>query len=305
MRELLPRELLTRRALVHCAVLPLCLNYYGQPLSAHAGVPPPVFVTDPAFGRLRSRYILFRPGQTLFESAGMIDSNPINKGTAERGLTVRGREQVAESARRLKEIGVGSPTIFYDNGARATQTAEVISQTLQIPRARLEPEFRWLEARGLGAWDGLDAKKTLARIRSMDALDIDNAADPSDDGTPSDSVNDVFSRLRNTISKIESTYGGGDFIIVPGDGTVLSVMAAAACSVDLREHARFSLPPGQFWDLRELVALWKAGDFVEMEAAVQTDEDTALGRQALRDIGPNLFSETEAGSWVLGPGVRR
>ena len=53
--------------------------------------------------------------------------------------------EVARSAAELEARGV-SPVIFYDNGARATQTAELLGRELAVPRARLEPEFRWLEA---------------------------------------------------------------------------------------------------------------------------------------------------------------
>ena len=36
-----------------------------------------------------------------------------------------------------------------------------------------------------------------------------------------------------------------------------------------------------------------------------TDADIARGREVLREMGPKMFGETEAGSWVLGEGVRR
>lgn len=36
-----------------------------------------------------------------------------------------------------------------------------------------------------------------------------------------------------------------------------------------------------------------------------TDADIARGREYLREMGPRMFGETEAGSWVLGEGVRR
>ena len=121
----------------------------------------------------------------------------------------------------------------------------------------------------------------------------------------SDSVNDVFSRMRNTIAKIENSYSGDDFVIIAGDASVLSVLAAAAAGADLREHARFELRPGEFWDLDELVRKYKSGEFTEREQMALSEEELARGRDALRDIGPKLFSDTEAGSWVLGPGVRR
>ena len=267
--------------------------------------PPPLIITDPSFLRLRNRYILFRPGETIFEAADLVDSNPINKGAEDRGLTAAGRSQVRRAAELLRERGVDAPIIFYDNGARATQTADILGDALSIPRNRMEPEFRWLEARGYGAFEGGSLRDATSTMRALDARDVDNRPEESEDGTPSDSANDVFSRMRNTIAKIESTYGGGDVVIVPGDATVLSVFAAVAAGVDLRDHSRFELRPGTFYDLRALVRDVRAGTFEPLPLAERTEGEIARGRAAIRDIGPKLFSETEAGSWVLGPGVSR
>ena len=255
------------------------------------------------FSRLRARYILLRPGETTFEAAGLVDSNPINKGIKERGLTDKGREQVLQSAQALKAAGV-DPTVFFDNGARAIQSADILSRELQIPRNRMEPEFRWLEARGLGALDGTDLRKASLQMRALDAVEMDSQAPQSEDGTPADSVNDVFSRLRNTVAKIENTYGSGDFVIIAGDSTVLSVFACAACGVDLREHSRFELPPGGFYDLRALRREWQEGRFTEPPPFLGgTDDEVRRGRDALREYGSALFSETAAGADILG--VRR
>ena len=130
-----------RRALLAGALLP-------RPAAAE----PQLQYPDPLFSRLRARYFLLRPGETTFEASGLVDSNPINKATSDRGLTPRGQEQVRRSAEALRAMGV-QPVVFYDTGARASQTADILAQALAIPRARLEPEFRWLEARGLGALD--------------------------------------------------------------------------------------------------------------------------------------------------------
>ena len=67
--------------------------------------------------------------------------------------------------------------------------------------------------------------------------------------------------MRNTIAKIENSYSGGDFVIVGGDLTVLSVFAAAACKCELTEHAQFTLRPGGFFELPELVREYAAGTF--------------------------------------------
>lgn len=209
------------------------------------------------------------------------------------------------SAKALQARGITSPVIFYDNGARGAQTADIIAGALTISRKDVEPEFRWLEARGMGELEGYSLSEAATTLRALDKEDIDNRAAPTDDGTPSDSVNDVFSRMRNTIAKIENSYSGGDFVIVPGDATVLSVFAAAACKCELTEHAQFTLRPGEFFDVRELVQEFAAGTFRPVALETPSAADIARGREVLREMGPRIFGETEAGSWVLGEGVRR
>lgn len=272
------------------------LLLHALPLATLRPSPGVAASVDPFFDRLRARYILLRPGETTFEAAGMVDSNPINKQAALRGLTEQGREQVRAAAEALAARGVTSPVIFYDNGARASQTADILANSLSVPRRDVEPEFRWLEARGLGALDGTDLQAATEYLHRIDAADVESAAEEAEDGTPSDSVNDVFGRMRNTIAKIETSYGGGDFVIIGGDAAVLSVFAAAACGTDLRDHGRFTLPPGGWYDLRQLVADYKAGRFEEAPLPAPSAEEVTRGREALREMGPRIFSDTAAGS---------
>ena len=102
--------------------------------------------------------------------------------------------------------------------------------------------------------------------------------------------------MRNTIAKIESVTGGGDYVIIGGSWEVLSVFAAAACGADLREHYRFELPPGGFYDLREVVSQWKAGTFEEAKVALPTDAEARRGRDVLDENVEKLFGETSAGA---------
>ena len=166
---MLDRPALTRRLLLSGLALWAPAT---APLPASSSCAPGSCVTDPRFSRLRNRYILFRPGECVFEAADIVDSNPINKQSEERGLTSKGREQVRHSVKALK--------------------ARCAAAGLMIPRKDVEPEFRWLEARGLGALEGGSLQEACAILRKLDAEDIDNAAEPTDDGTPSDSVNEVF-----------------------------------------------------------------------------------------------------------------
>jgi hypothetical protein len=77
------------------------------------------------------------------------------------------------------------------------------------------------------------------------------------------------------------------------------------CAADLRDHDQFELRPGEFYDLRSLVRRFQSGQFQRMELGTPSASEIAQGQEALRELGPRIFSETEAGSWVLGPSVRR
>ena len=81
------------------------------------------------------------------------------------------------------------------------------------------------------------------------------------------------------------------------------MFAAAACGDELTEHTRYELPPGDFWDLRELQREVRQGTFRPIVWDAPSDEEAGRGRAALRDMGAGrLFTETAAGSWVIGCG---
>eukprot|EP00962_Isochrysis_galbana_P021534 scaffold6354_cov126-Isochrysis_galbana.AAC.11 len=189
------------------------------------------------FQGLSNRYVLLRPGETTYDAAGIIDTNPINKLDVARGLTDRGRAQVHEAARQLLERGIDAPVVWYDSGARAAQTAEIVGDVLSVPRTRLVPEYSFLSARGMGALDRGNATLELQRVHAADALDTAWAPSAADDGTPSESIDDVFVRVRQAVSKIETQYSG-EAVILVGDSDVLSTITAAACGVELELHGR-------------------------------------------------------------------
>lgn len=253
--------------------------------------------------RLVNRYILLRPGETTFEAAAMVDSDPINKMSKDRGLTKKGRAQVSASAKELKRLGI-MPYVFFDIGARASQTAYILKEELGISENNMQPEYLFLEARGWGEWDGAELKEATARMREIDNNDINGIPEASDEGAPTDSLNDVFCRMRNTILKCENSYAGADIVIIGGDSSVLSVFAAAACEVDLQDHFHFELPQGGFYYLPEIQRDVKAGNFSDAELFEPTLESVEAGRAELRRIGPKLFEAKGAGWWVIG-GERR
>ena len=49
---------------------------------------------------------------------------------------------------------------------------------------------------------------------------------PTDDGTPSESVEDVLCRVRQCLAKLEAAHSGADIVIIAPDLDVLTIMQA-------------------------------------------------------------------------------
>lgn len=57
---------------------------------------------------------------------------------------------------------------------------------------------------------------------------------PTDDGTPNESVSDVFVRVTQLMSILETQYSGDTIIIVSPDSDNLTVLQAGLIGLDLR-----------------------------------------------------------------------
>lgn len=57
---------------------------------------------------------------------------------------------------------------------------------------------------------------------------------PTTDGTPNESAHDVFVRVRQMMSVIETQYNGDSVIVVSPDSDNLSILQAALTGLDLR-----------------------------------------------------------------------
>ena len=90
---------------------------------------------DPFFTRLKARYILFSPGETTFEAANIVDSNPINKQNSQRGLTEKGRVQVASPT-----FGPLIPSTFFRRLIPSPFSA--VSLPISATKASFEIDFR-------------------------------------------------------------------------------------------------------------------------------------------------------------------
>jgi broad specificity phosphatase PhoE len=69
---------------------------------------------------------------------------------------------------------------------------------------------------------------------------------PAEDGTPNESVADVFVRVRQLISKLETQYQGETIVVVAPDSDVLSILQCALYNEPLTMHRdQFAYAPGE------------------------------------------------------------
>lgn len=81
------------------------------------------------------------------------------------------------------------------------------------------------EGRGLG---------TISEVYASDNISADIKPPPITDGTPNESVSDVFVRVTQLMSILETQYSGDTVIIVSPDSDNLSILQAGLVGLDLR-----------------------------------------------------------------------
>lgn len=123
------------------------------------------------------------------------------------------------------------------------------------------PEYSFLDARGLGAYEGKNLEavsevtfpitanlllfKSLTskydhtfvytpQVYASDTLSPTIKPPPIDDGTPNESVSDVFVRVIQLMSILETQYSEDTVIIVSPDSDNLTILQAGIIGLDLR-----------------------------------------------------------------------
>jgi hypothetical protein len=173
--------------LLPAAALALALSLAPAPASARGlfRMPPP---------RLANRYFLVRAGESFYEGQGVLHTNPVAKTSVDSGLSPAGLRQAARAALELQRLGACEDDcwIWPSITQRAYQAAEIIAAANGINRrclpasapalsscnlascfhiahgspccflncSHIVPEYSFLDARGLGAFEG----------KSIDAL---------------------------------------------------------------------------------------------------------------------------------------
>ncbi|KAG8378927.1 hypothetical protein BUALT_Bualt07G0035500 [Buddleja alternifolia] len=196
--------------------------------------------------RLSNRYYLVRAGESEYESLGIINTNPVAKTSVDNGLSERGKKQTVRAAFELKSMGAcdNNCWIWPSITQRAYQAAEIIAAVNEVNRSHIVPEYSFLDARGLGAYEGkkLDS---VSEIYALDSLSPNTKPPPIDDGTPNESVQDVFVRVTQLMSILETQYSEDTVIIVSPDSDNLTVLQAGLVGLELRRHRVLAFEPGE------------------------------------------------------------
>lgn len=196
--------------------------------------------------RLTNQYYLVRAGESEFESLGIINTNPVAKTSVDSGLSEKGKKQIVKAALQLKEMGACDTGcwIWPSITQRAYQTAEIIASVNRISRSYIVPEYSFLDARGLGAYEGKNLE-AVSEVYASDTISPRNKPPPIDDGTPNESVADVFVRVTQLMSILETQYSEETIIIVSPDSDNLTILQAGLVGLDLRRHSDLSFAPGE------------------------------------------------------------
>ncbi|KAJ4821447.1 Phosphoglycerate mutase family protein [Rhynchospora pubera] len=226
--------LLTMSLSIPCAHLSVTSPSHSRGLFR---MPPP---------RLVNRYFLVRSGESTFERAGVIRTNPVSKTSVDSGLSVDGLRQTARAALELKRLGACEDDcwIWPSITQRSYQAAEIIASVNEVNHIRIVPEYSFLDARGLGSFEGRGLA-TLSEVYASDEISADIKPPAINDGTPNESVADVFVRVTQLMSILETQYFGDTVIIVSPDSDNLSILQAGLIGLDLRRHSSLYFSPGE------------------------------------------------------------
>nr|GMD31470.1 Phosphoserine phosphatase [Ipomoea batatas] len=187
--------------------------------------------------RLSNRYFLVRAGESEYESLGIINTNPVAKTSVDNGLSEKGKKQTIRAALELKQMRAceGNCWIWPSITQRAYQAAEIIAAANGVSRSYIVPEYSFLDARGLGAYEG-KSLDSVSEVYESDSLSPNIKPPPIDDGTPNESASDVFVRVTQLMSILETQYSDDTVIIVSPDSDNLTILQAGLIGLDLRRR---------------------------------------------------------------------
>jgi len=114
---------------------------------------------------LRNNVVLLRAGESFADEQGIIETSPVKKLSLSNALTNEGKSQIVRAALKMcstTEENFGPSWIWTSNTERAYETATILARECGLGQNRIVPEFSFLDARAMGAFEGQGAKDSYA-----------------------------------------------------------------------------------------------------------------------------------------------
>lgn len=197
---------------------------------------------------LKNKYHLMRAGPSELEMEGIYSTNALFLTNRENAMHSSGEAVIKQS---LDVIRQQLPTVIYHSlAANGMDTGDLIARELKFGRDRLLPEFTYLDQRGVGLWDASDESLVRPAVWAMDHEEagirgMDGRPPAKDDGTPNETLNDQFIRLRQFISLQESRTAGDVILIIFPDGTGPALMSCMIAGVPYKDVHALEFEPGE------------------------------------------------------------
>jgi len=217
-----------------------------------------------------------RAAESTAAATGVTVTNPVARlSAAVHGLTPAGRAAAdAAAAHMAAALDVDTEAwIYADVGAGAYATATQLAAGLGVRPERLVPEFAFLEARGVGALEGAPAREVAAALAAGEAAGgVSWRPAAGEDGTPNESVEDVFVRGRQWLAKMETQYFCDTIVVVAPDSAVLQVLEAVLCASPggVADHRLYAYAPGEVREVVPVVVPRAAKPRVGLADALRT-----------------------------------
>lgn len=230
-----------RRFLQLLSLLPL-LPALPNPVSAISGLK-----LFPLSAPLVNRYYFLRAGQSVSDARGVVVTNPVWKLNIDlHGLTKRGVREARSAAASLESFGVGYDAwIWCGTQVSSLETAEVVASSLGVPREQLVPEYAFLDSRGVGELEWGKKEIVEKTVNSVDERGDRSRIELGVDGTPGESVHDVFVRMRQLLSKLETAWQDQDIVVTAPDSYTLAILETALKGEDLTRYTNYSYRTGE------------------------------------------------------------
>lgn len=174
----------------------------------------------------RNKFFIIRHGEAENNVKRIVSSNP----TLPHHLTEKGKKQVAEAAKNLKNKNID--LIFHSPLVRTTETAKMIADTLKISSDKIFIESR-LKETGKDAWDNKSVDEYHKAIGEEHELDRFTSIDNN-----TESFNQIRQRMGSFLFEINKKYEGKNILIVSHD-TPIWMLFADALGLDPKQAVKY------------------------------------------------------------------